>query len=75
MQYIDWTPQMTIDSPAYLDANVLVGVIVNTHRLYPKCTQLTANLLTGKSSLLISPVSLDEYLWATSKLAYCKINN
>jgi len=66
---------MTIDSPAYLDANVLVGVIVNTHRLYPKCTQLTANLLISKSSVLISPVSLHECLWATAKLAYCQLTN
>ncbi len=66
---------MTIDSPVYLDANVLVGAIVNTHRLYPKCIKLTADLLIGKSSVLISPISLDECLWATAKLAYCKIFN
>ena len=75
MQYVDWTPQLTIDSPAYLDANVLVGAIVSTHRLYPKCINLTATLLTGKSRVLISPISLDECLWATAKLAYCKIFN
>lgn len=73
MHYVDWTPQLTIDSPAYLDANVLVGAIVRTHRLYPNCIQLTANLLTSKSSVLISPVSLDECLWATAKLAYCQL--
>ena len=75
MQYIDWTPQLTIDSPAYLDANVLVGTIVSTHRLYPKCIKLTADLLIGKASVLISPISLDECLWATAKLAYCQITN
>jgi len=73
MQYIDWTPQLTIDSPTYLDANVLVGTIVRTHRLYPKCIKLMANLLIGKSSVLISPISLDECLWATAKLAYCQL--
>ena len=75
MQYIDWTPELTIDSPAYLDANVLVGTIVNTHRLYPKCIHLTANLLSDKSNILISSVSLDECLWATAKLAYCQLTN
>lgn len=75
MQYIDWTPQLTINSPAYLDANVLVGATVSTHRLYPKCVKLMADLLINKSSVLISPISLDECLWATAKLAYCKINN
>ena len=75
MQYIDWSPQLTIDSPAYLDANILVGTIVSIHRLYPKCIQLMANLLTGKSNVLISPISLDECLWATAKLAYCQLTN
>ena len=73
MQYIDWTPQLTVDPPVYLDANVLVGAIVSTHRLYPKCIKLTADLLIGKSSVLISPISLDECLWATAKLAYCQL--
>ncbi len=75
MQYVDWTPQLTVDPPAYLDANVLVGTVVSTHRLYPTCVKMMATLLIGKSSVLISPVSLDECLWATAKLAYCKINN
>lgn len=75
MQYVDWTPQLAIDPPVYLDANVLVGAIVSIHPLYPSCIQLTANLLTGKSSILISPVSLDECLWATAKLAYCQLAN
>lgn len=75
MYYVDWTPQLTIDAPVYLDANVLVGAIVSIHRLYPNCIRLTANLLISKSSILISPVSLDEYLWATAKLAYCKLSN
>jgi len=75
MQYIDWTPQLTVDPPVYLDANVLVGAIVSTHRLYPKCIKLTADLLIGKSSVLISPISLNECLWATAKLAYCQINH
>ena len=75
MQYVDWTPQLTVDPPAYLDANVLVGAIVSTHRLYPTCVKLTATLLTGKSSILISPVSLNECLWATAKLAYCQLTH
>jgi len=73
MQYVDWTPQLTVDPPVYLDANILVGTIVRTHHLYPTCVKLIATLLTGKSSVLISPVSLDECLWATAKLAYCRL--
>jgi predicted nucleic acid-binding protein len=75
MQYVDWTPQLAIDPPVYLDANVLVGTIIRTHRLYPTCVRLTATLLAGKSSVLISPVSLDECLWATAKLAYCQLTH
>ena len=75
MQYVDWTPQLTVDPPAYLDANILIGAIVSTHRLYPTCVKLLATLLTGKSSVLISPVSLAECLWATAKLAYCQLTN
>lgn len=73
MQYVDWTPQLAIDPPVYLDANVLVGAIVRTHRLYPTCVRLTATLLAGKSSILLSAVSVDECLWATAKLAYCQL--
>ncbi len=73
MQYVDWTPQLTIDPPVYLDANVLVGTIVRTHSLYPTCVKLTATLLASKCSVLISPVSLNECLWATAKLAYCQL--
>jgi predicted nucleic acid-binding protein len=75
MQYIDWTPQLTVDPPVYLDANVLVGAIVRTHRLYPTCVKLTATLLAGKSNILLSAVSVDECLWAIAKLAYCKLSN
>ncbi len=75
MDYVDWTPQMTIDSPAYIDANILVGAIVSTHRLYAKCVQLTADLLLGRANVLISPIVLDECLWATAKLAYCHLTN
>jgi predicted nucleic acid-binding protein len=75
MNYVDWTPQLPIDPPAYLDANVLVGAIVNTHRLYPSCVQLIGQLLTSKINILISPVSMSECLWATAKLAYCQLTN
>lgn len=75
MDCVDWAPHMTVDSPAYLDANVLVGAIVSTHRLYAKCVQLTADLLVRKANVLISPISLDECLWATAKLAYCELTN
>ncbi len=70
MQYVDWTPQLAIDPPIYLDANVLVGTIVRTHRLYPTCVNLTAALLTGKSGILLSAVSVNECIWATTRLAY-----
>lgn len=75
MQYIEWTPQVTINPPVYLDANIIIGSIVNTHRLYPTCVNLTANLLISKSTVLISPVTLNECLWAVSKLAYCQLSN
>jgi len=75
MKYVDWTPQLTVDPPAYLDANVLVGAIVTTHRLYPTCVNLIATLLMGKLRILVSPVSLDECLWATAKLAYCQLTH
>ncbi|MBA7653114.1 hypothetical protein ES703_60957 [subsurface metagenome] len=73
MQYTDWTPQLTVESPVYLDANILVGTIVSNHRLYPMCIKLTATLLAGKSNILLSAVSVNECIWATTKLAYCAL--
>lgn len=73
MRYFDWTPQLAIDPPVYLDANILVGTIVRTHRLYPACVRLTATLLAGKSDILLSAMSVNECLWATAKLAYCQL--
>ena len=73
MEYVDWTPQLAIDPPVYLDASVLVGTIVRTHRLYSTCVKLTATLLEGKSNILLSTVSVNECIWATTKLAYCAL--
>ncbi len=75
MEYTDWQPTMTIQSPVYLDANVLVGTIVSNHPLYQSCVKLTAAILIAKVSVVISVLALDEAMWAIAKLAYCQLTN
>lgn len=75
MQYLDWQPGTSIASPVYLDANILVGTIVNSHPLYTACVQLSADILIGKTNIIISDISVDESLWSMAKLAYCEITN
>lgn len=75
MQLINWQPTLAIESPIYLDANILVGITVSNHPLYTTCVQLVASILIKKSSILISAISMDECMWATTKLAYCQLTN
>ncbi len=75
MEYTDWQPTMTIQSPVYLDANVLVGTIVSNHPLYQSCVKLTAAILIAKVKVVISVLALDEAIWAIAKLAYCQLTN
>lgn len=73
MRYVNWAPNTPIESPVYLDANILVGTIVNSHPLYASCAQLTAGMLISNTRILISIMSLDESMWALAKLAYCDL--
>lgn len=75
MLYVDWQPKIKLESPIYVDANILVGTTISNHPLYTFCVQLTANILMEKALILISMVSLDECMWATAKLAYCELMN
>lgn len=75
MQYINWQPASPIESPVYLDANVLVGTTINGHPLYTSCVQLVAALLINKANILISSIAVDECMWATAKLAYCQLTH
>jgi predicted nucleic acid-binding protein len=75
MQYVNWNPTIPLQSPVYLDANILVGTTINGHPLYNSCIQLIGTLLVDKANILISPIAVDECMWATAKLAYCKLIN
>jgi len=73
MQYTAWAAGTTIDSPVYLDANVLVGVTVKGHPLYKAAARLVGELLAGQACILVSLLGVQEALWALAKLSYCEL--
>lgn len=64
---------MTLVSPVYLDANILVGAVVREHRLYRSCVLLVGELLTSQARILISPVCFQESLWAMVRISYYEL--
>ena len=73
MTYIEWHPGIAINSPVYLDANVFVGILVRRHRLYPVCARLAGELLASGCHILVSPIAIQECLWALVRLSYCEL--
>jgi len=73
MQYVDWAQGVDIDSPVYMDANILVGSLISNHPLYGKCIDMTGKLLADKVEIMLSMLSVNESIWAIAKLAYCEI--
>jgi predicted nucleic acid-binding protein len=73
MVYINWQPSIEVESPIYVDANIFVGTIVRNHRLYRTCVKLIGKLLANRSHILVSPLSIQESLWAIVRLSYCDL--
>jgi predicted nucleic acid-binding protein len=73
MRYTAWAAGDAIDSPVYLDANVLVGATVSRHQLYAKAAQLIGELLASQARILVSLVAVEESVWALAKLSYCEL--
>jgi hypothetical protein len=70
MIFTRWAPGVQIASPAYLDANILVGYSISGHRLYTSCALLVAQLLADGIEILFSHVAYHEALWAIARVAY-----
>jgi predicted nucleic acid-binding protein len=75
MQYSAWQSGSPVASPAYLDANVLVGAVVRGHPLYGITAKLTGGLLDSGVHILVSALTVEESLWAMAKLSYCELHN
>ena len=75
MRYFDWTPTVQYETPVYIDANVLVGAVVQSQPIYSNCVNLLADLLINQSRILVSPLSIQESLWAIAKLSYCDLTH
>ena len=73
MQYVDWAQGVDIDTPVYMDANILVGSLISNHPLYGKCIDMTGKLLADKVVIMLSMLSVNESIWAIAKLAYCEM--
>jgi predicted nucleic acid-binding protein len=73
MQYVDWVPGLDVDSPVYMDANILVGSLISIHPLYNNCANLLGRLFSDKAEIMLSVLSVDESIWTIAKLAYCEI--
>jgi predicted nucleic acid-binding protein len=73
MRYTAWAAGAAIDSPVYLDANVLVGATVSRHALYTNAARLIGELLANQARILVSLLAVQEALWALAKLSYCEL--
>jgi len=73
MRYTAWAAGDAVDSPVYLDANVLVGATVSGHALYTKAAQLIGELLASQARILVSLLAVQEAIWALAKLSYCEL--
>jgi predicted nucleic acid-binding protein len=71
--FAQWVPGTAIPSPAYLDANVLVGGLVRSHSLYPSAARMLGDLLAANTHILLSDVAVSESYWALTKIAYCDL--
>jgi predicted nucleic acid-binding protein len=70
MSLTTWQVGTVLDSPVYLDANVLVGAVVSNHRLYRQAAQVVGELLAGGATIVISLLVLHESLWALARISY-----
>jgi predicted nucleic acid-binding protein len=73
MQYSAWQPGTPVASPAYLDANVLVGALVRGHSLYGITGQLTGELLASGAHILVSVLTVEESFWAMARLSFYQL--
>jgi predicted nucleic acid-binding protein len=70
MSYATWHDGMTLTSPVYLDANVLVAVTVTKHWAYKPAARLVGELLATQATILVSLLAIQECLWALARLSY-----
>lgn len=75
MIYVEWQPDIDVEPPVYMDANILVGATVRNHRLYRSCVELIGNLLAGRLPILVSPLTVEECLWAIARLSYYELTH
>jgi predicted nucleic acid-binding protein len=73
MQYSAWQSGTPVASPAYLDANVLVGAVVRGHPLYRITAQLTGELLASGVQILVSVLTVEESFWAMARLSFYEL--
>lgn len=73
MQYSAWQSGAPVASPAYLDANVLVGAVVRGHPLYRISGQLTGELLANGVHMVVSVLTVEESFWAMARLSYYEL--
>jgi predicted nucleic acid-binding protein len=73
MIFGQWSTGITIQSPVYLDANVLIGSTVNNHRLYKPCALLLGELIAHNHPIVLSNVAVGESFWAIARLAYADL--
>jgi predicted nucleic acid-binding protein len=68
-----WQAGMAIQGPVYLDANLVVGGLINSQPLYQAASRLIGDLMSNQTPILMSDLVLGEVYWALAKLAYCDL--
>ena len=70
MAYSEWQPGVTLPSPVYLDASVIVTFFIAHDLRYKETTQLFGDLLVEQTDILISTLTVSECLWGLAKVSY-----
>lgn len=70
MPYSEWQPGVTLPSPVYLDASVVVTFFIAQDPRYKETAQLFGDLLVEQTDILISTLTVSECLWGLAKVSY-----
>lgn len=73
MPIATWHPGFVPSSPVYLDANILVGYFVSSHRLYPQSARIVGDIFINQQQVLVSLIGSQEALWAMASISFGEI--
>lgn len=74
MAPVTWQPSMSLPSPVYLDASILVSAVLRTDSLNARAALVVGELLSQRATIVVSDITMHECNWALAKAAYAIIH-